>query len=87
MVDPDTFLATLYVMSEQGFYRYAKRHPGATFPTLPYRGQFNRLLRRHYGAIMAFLSQKPSFLIHYCRIRYTILQQPPLSVSYTDTSF
>ena len=49
-------------MSEQGFYRYAKRHPGATFPTLPYRGQFNRLLRRHYGAMMAFLSQKGRFL-------------------------
>ena len=93
MVEPDTFLTTLYVMvddfckatltpekglgpkasltcsevvtlaifgqwtgfgSERGFYRYAKHRLRGAFPTLPYRGQFNRLLRRHYEAIIAF---------------------------------
>lgn len=40
--------------SERGFYRYAKHRLLAAFPTLPYRGQFNRLLRHHYEAIIAF---------------------------------
>jgi hypothetical protein len=40
--------------SERGFYRYASYHLRPAFPTLPYRGQFNRLMRRHYGAIVAF---------------------------------
>jgi hypothetical protein len=92
MVDPETFLTTLYVMvdefcqshlipktppgpaaslsrsevitlglfgqwacfpSERAFYRYAQRHLRAAFPTLPHRTQFNRLLRRHYDAIVA----------------------------------
>ena len=41
--------------SERGFYRYARKHLRPAFPTLPYRGQFNRLMRCHYGAIVAFL--------------------------------
>jgi len=41
-------------LSERGFYRYASHHLRPAFPTLPYRGQFNRLMRRHYGAIVAF---------------------------------
>jgi Transposase DDE domain len=92
MVDPDTFLTTLYVMvdefcqshllpevhpgppaslsrsevvtlglfeqwacfpGERAFYRYAQRYLRAAFPTLPHRTQFNRLLRRHYEAIVA----------------------------------
>lgn len=40
--------------SERGFYRYARKHLRPAFPTLPCRGQFNRLMRRHYGAIVAF---------------------------------
>jgi hypothetical protein len=40
--------------SERGFYRYARRHLRPAFPTLPYRGQFNRLMRRYYEAIVAF---------------------------------
>lgn len=40
--------------SERGFYRYACRHLRRAFPTLPHRSQFNRLMRRHYGAIAAF---------------------------------
>ena len=40
--------------SERDFYRYAKHRLRAAFPGLPYRGQFNRLLRRHYEAIIAF---------------------------------
>jgi hypothetical protein len=40
--------------SERGFYRYACRHLRPAFPTLPHRSQFNRLMRRHYGAIVAF---------------------------------
>lgn len=39
--------------SERDFYRYAKHRFRAAIPTLPYRGQFNRLLRRHYEAIIA----------------------------------
>ena len=41
-------------LSERGFYRYARHHLRPAFPTLPYRGQFNRLMRRHYEAIIAF---------------------------------
>ncbi len=40
--------------SERSFYRYANKHLRPAFPTLPYRGQFNRLMRRQYGAIVAF---------------------------------
>jgi len=39
--------------SERGFYRYAQRHLRGAFPTLPDRGQFNRLLRHHHGALVA----------------------------------
>jgi hypothetical protein len=40
--------------SERGLYRYASKHLRPAFPTLPYRGQFNRLTRQHYGTIAAF---------------------------------
>src|SRR5215469_4073610 len=40
--------------SERAFYRYAQRHLRPAFPTLPARSQFNRLLRRHHDAIVAF---------------------------------
>lgn len=40
--------------SERAFYRYARKHLGAAFPTLPHRGQFNRLLRRHQDTITRF---------------------------------
>lgn len=40
--------------SERGFYRYACRHLRPAFPTLPHRSQFNRLMRRYYGTIVAF---------------------------------
>jgi hypothetical protein len=40
--------------SERAFYRYAVRHLRPAFPTLPARSQFNRLLRRHHDAIVAF---------------------------------
>src|ERR671932_352111 len=46
--------------SERGFYRYARGHLRAAFPTLPTREQFNRQLRQHYGALVAcivYLSQ------------------------------
>jgi Transposase DDE domain len=46
--------------SERGFYRYARRHLRAAFPTLPAREQFNRHLRQHYDALVAcilYLSQ------------------------------
>ena len=39
--------------SERGFYRYAQRHLPGAFPTLPDRGQLNRLLRQHEDAIVA----------------------------------
>src|ERR687885_1809441 len=41
--------------SERGFYRYARRHLHAAFPTLPAREQFNRQLRQHYDALVACL--------------------------------
>lgn len=40
--------------SERGFYRYVRKHLGTAFPTLPHRGQFNRLLRRQQRAITLF---------------------------------
>lgn len=39
--------------SERGFYRYARRHLRAAFPTLPAREPFNRQLRRHGDALVA----------------------------------
>jgi hypothetical protein len=40
--------------SERDFFRYAQQRLRAAFPTLPNRTQFNRLLRRHHDAIVAF---------------------------------
>ena len=40
--------------SERGFYRYLRRHWLAAFPTLPTRGQLNRLMRRQQEMITAF---------------------------------
>jgi Transposase DDE domain len=40
--------------SQSAFYRYARRHLRAAFPTLPTRPQFNRLIRQHQDAIVAF---------------------------------
>jgi len=42
--------------SERGFYRWAQRHLREAFPKLPYRSQFNRLLRYHNDDITAFPS-------------------------------
>ncbi|MBL8252311.1 MAG: hypothetical protein ABTR54_08400 [Candidatus Competibacter sp.] len=39
--------------SGRGFYRYARRHLRGAFPCLPERGQFNRLMRHHAGAVVA----------------------------------
>jgi hypothetical protein len=39
--------------SERDFYRYARGHLHEAFPRLPTYGQFNRLLRRHQGAVVA----------------------------------
>jgi hypothetical protein len=39
--------------SERGFYRYARRHLRAAFPTLFARSQCNRLQRAHRDAIAA----------------------------------
>ena len=40
--------------SERAFYRYAQRHLRGAFPTVPDRSQFNRLLRQHQEAVVAF---------------------------------
>lgn len=40
--------------SERDFYRFAQAHLRAFFPRLPHRTQFNRLLRRHHKALVAF---------------------------------
>jgi hypothetical protein len=39
--------------SERDFYRYAQRRLRGAFPTLPARGQFNRLLRAQQPALVA----------------------------------
>jgi hypothetical protein len=38
--------------SERGFYRYARRHVRAAFPTLPSREQFNRHVRQQSDALV-----------------------------------
>src|SRR5262249_41008627 len=40
--------------SERAFYRYAEQHLRTAFPSLPDRGQFNRLMRNHRDTITAF---------------------------------
>lgn len=40
--------------SERDFYRYAEDNLRPAFPTLPDRSQFNRLVRKHYVALVAF---------------------------------
>ena len=40
--------------SERGFYRYAQRRLRAAFPHLPTREQFNRQVRQHHEALVAF---------------------------------
>jgi hypothetical protein len=40
--------------SERDFYGYARRHLRTAFPSLPHRGQFNRLLRQYREAIGTF---------------------------------
>ena len=43
-----------HFQSERDFYRYAKQHLVAAFPTLPDRSQFNRLVRQHTRTITNF---------------------------------
>ena len=43
--------------NQRDFYRYAERQLRCYFPTLPHRAQFNRLVRRHRDAIVAFFLQ------------------------------
>jgi hypothetical protein len=45
--------------SERDFYRFARERLRGEFPTLPARSQFNRLMRRHRDAIMAFALSCP----------------------------
>lgn len=40
--------------SQRDFYRYAKEKLLSAFPKLPDRSQFNRLMRQHWQAIVAF---------------------------------
>jgi hypothetical protein len=40
--------------SERGFYRYVQGHLRAAFPQLPTRAQFNRQMRQHHEALVAF---------------------------------
>jgi hypothetical protein len=54
-------VVTLAIMSQwycyrnqRDFYGYATRHFRPAFPTLPHRSQFNRLVRGHRNAIVAF---------------------------------
>lgn len=51
--------------SERGFFRYARRHLRAAFPSLPDHSQFNRLLRLHEQAIvrvaLSLADQSPDY--------------------------
>src|SRR5919106_895833 len=40
--------------SERGFYRFAQHHLRTAFPQLPTREQFNRQMRQHHEAVVAF---------------------------------
>ena len=53
--------------SQWDFYRYAHRHLQEAFPTLPDHSQFNRLLRGHLLAIIAFFRYLVTLLAaRYC---------------------
>lgn len=41
--------------NQRDFYRFAEKRLRGAFPTLPARAQFNRLVRRHRAAIVAFI--------------------------------
>jgi hypothetical protein len=41
--------------SERGLYRYAQRRLRAAFPQLPLREQYNRQVRQHHEALVAFV--------------------------------
>jgi hypothetical protein len=56
--------------SERAFYRYAERHLLGAFPTLPHRAQFNRLLRSHQDAMVAFFVH----LVELLQARYYLYQ-------------
>jgi hypothetical protein len=49
--------------SERGFYRYAQRHLRAAFPQLPTREQFNRQMRQHHEALVAFFRHLVQLLV------------------------
>ena len=40
--------------NQRDFYRFAEQKLRSAFPTLPHRSQFNRLVRGHRDAIVAF---------------------------------
>lgn len=61
--------------SERDFFRYAQQRLRAAFPTLPNRTQFNRLVRFHHHAIVAFgLSFAPQ------HVDYEALDTLPVTV-------
>ena len=45
--------------SERDFYRFAQQRLRGAFPSLPERSQFNRLMRIHHDAIVAFALSLP----------------------------
>lgn len=59
--------------SEQGFYRYAHKHLRGAFPTLPTRPQFNRLMRKHRQAFVAFFVHLAQRLLQEAPCLYEIL--------------
>jgi hypothetical protein len=48
------FAQAMPFRSERDFYRYALRHLGSCFPSLPDRAQFNRLSRNVFPTLVAF---------------------------------
>jgi hypothetical protein len=65
--------------SERDFYRYAQRHLRSYFPHLPDRAQFNRLVRQHWKAVVAFW-QALEVELHAQQVSFEVLDTVPIPV-------
>jgi hypothetical protein len=58
--------------NQRDFFRFARQHLRGAFPTLPDRAQFNRLVRHHRAATVAFIQYLVDVL-HARQVAYEIL--------------
>ncbi len=65
--------------SEREFYRHAARHLRGAFPHLPSRPQFNRLVRQHWSALVAFWQFLVDHL-HAQAVAFEVLDTVPVPV-------